>query len=105
MDKKPYWFITVFENLKTSKDGAIIYDSRCWGFFSDRNEAVEVLHRNTADLWETIYDYAVLEEFHEGIGGWTKNRQFFKYNEEKDGYFEIPEPKHLKDHFTFAQIG
>ena len=73
MDKKIYWFITVFESLEAGKSEGVKDDSRCWGFFSDKNEALNVLHGNITDLWETVYDYAVLEGFYEGICGHTKN--------------------------------
>ena len=105
MDKKIYWFITVFESMESDKSGELKGDSRCWGFFSDKDEAVKVLHGNISDLWETVYDYAVLEGFFEGICGYTENRRFFKYSMEKNGYFEIPEPECLKNLYTFAQIG
>ena len=47
------------------------------------------------DLWETCYDYAILEPYYEGICeiGNKSDRQFFKYDREKDGYFEIDEPE------------
>ena len=46
-------------------------------------------------MWETCYNYAILEPYYEGISGYVFNedRQFFKYNREKDGYFEIDEPE------------
>jgi len=96
MEDKVYWFITVFEyaeidNLGWPKTGT----TRCWGFYTNKEDALNTLHNNMTDLWETCYDYAILEPYHEGICGYgfKEDRQFFKYNREKDGYFEIDEPK------------
>ena len=77
-------------------------DLRCLGFYSNKQDALNTLHENRTDLWETIYNYAVLEEYHEGISNDTMNRQFFKYDREKDGYFEIDEPECVKHLCSFA---
>ena len=96
MEDKVYWFITVFEhaeidNLGWPETGA----TRCWGFYTDKKVALKALHENWTDMWETCYNYAILEPYYEGISGYVFNedRQFFKYNREKDGYFEIDEPE------------
>ena len=69
--------------------------TRCWGFYTDKEVALKALHENWTDMWETCYNYAILEPYYEGISGYVFNedRQFFKYNREKDGYFEIDEPE------------
>ena len=96
MDEQIYWFITVFEkaeidNLGWPKTGP----TRCWGFYKNKEDALNTLHNNMTDLWETCYDYAILEPYHEGICGYgfKGDRQFFKYDRKKDGYFEIDEPE------------
>ena len=101
LNKKIYWFITVFRNFD-SKYGTI--NSRTWGFYSNKEDALEVLKRNYTDLWETIYDYAVLEAYREGISAYDfeEGRQFFKYNEELDSYEPIEEPKEVKHFVSFA---
>lgn len=103
MDKQKYYFITVMEKLETSelgypKTGA----RRCWGFYTDKEKAFQCVHENWTDLWETCYNYALIEEYEEGIAGYTFFRQFFKYDEEKDGYIEIGEPAGYKHFSSFA---
>ena len=106
MNTQPYWFVTTFEKIESDKSGSVdTGDIRCWGFFRDRQVAVDALHTNATDMYEFCYDYAVLEKYYEGLLGYGHERQFFRYEREKDGYFEIDEPEHLKDYFTFAQIG
>lgn len=103
MKRKTYWFITVMEKLeKDSKSFLHTGCTRCWGFYSNKEDALNTLHKNITDLWETIYDYAVLEEYCEGISNHTLNRQFFKYYMDKDGYFEIEEPECVKNTCDFA---
>ena len=103
MENKSYWFITVMTRLETNSKGFLETGStRCWGFYSNKEDALNTLHENRTDLWETIYDYAILEEYHEGISNSTLNRQFFKYDMEKDGYFEIKEPECVKHVYGFA---
>ena len=125
---RSYWFLTTFERFESKNEKYDFMETgRCWGFFSDKQEAIEVLHHNETDLNEGIYDYAVLEEYSEGIcGGWGvcsdrymysdvgihggkkgKAKLFFRYDEEKDGFFEIERPESLKDfpYLHFAPIG
>ena len=96
MEEKVYWFITTF-NYKLDSDCwdfAKITTSRCWGFYTNKEDALNVLHNNMTDLWETIYPYAVLEPYCEGVCGYCfeEPRQFFAYDPVKNGYFEIETP-------------
>lgn len=108
----PIWFITVFEKvdtLKSEKDGRDLgfgdTGARCtWGFFYDKEKALEALENNSTDMWEYCYDYAVLEKYSPGIpgDGLVEPAQFFKYDREKDGYFMIPTPVEFKHMCNFA---
>lgn len=103
MEDKSYWFITVMRKLEKNSKGFLETGcTRCWGFYSNKEDALNTLHENRTDLWETIYDYAVLEEYYEGISNHTLNRQFFEYDKDKDGYFEIEEPECVKRFIGFA---
>ena len=101
MKDKIYWFITVFRNFDP-KYGTV--DSRTWGFYSNKEDALKVLDENRTDIWETIYDYAVLEAYNEGISAYNfkAGRQFFKYNQELDSYKPIEEPEEVRHYASFA---
>lgn len=62
------------------------------GFFTEYNDCVRALHTNACDMFETCYNYACVEECIEGIAEPGMTKQWFKYNKEKNGYFEIPTP-------------
>ncbi len=97
------WFITVMEKIEPSDQFyALFGDQRTWGYYKDYNMALRVLHGNRTDIWETCYDYAVLEKFGEGISPYCEERHWFKYNRERDGYFEIEEPECVKHLCNFA---
>ena len=105
MEDKVYWFITVFEyaeidNFGWPKTG----HTRCWGFYTNKEYAIRALHCNYTDMQETCYNYAVLEPYYEGISGevFDEPRQFFKYDKEKNGYFEIDEPEGFAHVMGFA---
>ena len=98
---KEYYFITVFRDFD---DRWGIKNSRCWGFYTDKDKAKYVVENNITDLWETIYDYAVIETYDEGISGYADERIFYRYDEESNKYIEIPEPKEVK-HFVSFSIG
>lgn len=103
-EKTIYWFITVFEKVETDRGWPDIGARRVWGFYTDKEVALKALHENWTDMWETCYDYAVLEPYYEGISGIgdREDRQFFEYDADKDGYFEIDEPREVRHVAGFA---
>ena len=66
---------------------------RVWGYYMDKNDAIEALHFNMTDLNETLYEYACLEAFEEGISHPVFDEtQWFKFDHTANGYFEIETP-------------
>ena len=99
MENEPtYYFITVFESYDDRGPRGL----RCWGFYSKFDDAIATIRNNITDLWETCYNYGVVEEYYEGIGYYTGNRWFFKYNSTIDEYESIDEPEELKHYAGFA---
>ena len=105
MEKKTYFFITVLQRMKKDKLGwPDTGATRCWGFYTNKDTAITALHENWSDMEETIYKYAVLEEYEEGISNFTGYEQWFKFDVEKDGYFEIDKPPET-NHFAGWAFG
>ena len=71
-------------------------------FYNNFEDAHMVVKNNITDIWETIYDFAIIEEYHPGISGYNFYRWFYKYNKEKDIYECIEEPKELRHYAGFA---
>lgn len=102
MDNQIYWFITVFKEFDKNYG---IKCSRTWGFYRNKEEALKVIKYNVTDLWETIYDYAVLEPYYEGISGYCfdEPREFFQYDYKENKYYPIGyEPEEIKNYVGFA---
>ena len=100
------WFVTVVETiienseyLNGMTDTGVF---RAWGFYSDKEKAIQSLHENWTNMRDDFYDYAVIEEYEEGIANVTGNRQWFKWDEKCLGYFEIEEPNGVEDIDCFA---
>lgn len=96
---KKYYFITVFHEFD---DKWGISDSRCWGFYENFLDAKETVEYNVTDIWETVYWYAVIEEYTQGISSHTGKRWFYKYNHDIGRYIEIKEPECVKHYWSFA---
>lgn len=99
------WFVTVIEKLDADGYGdgfCDTGDTRTWGFYSDVNDAISALHNNKTDMHECFYDYAIIEEYNEGICNGTLRYQWFKWDNERDGYFEIDEPRCVSRMCDFA---
>lgn len=79
---------------------------RIVGWYSDYKDAYEAVLNNACDIWETCYDYALLEEIEEGLYHPASSRWWFKHNLEENRYEEIPEPEFCKVYsgFTIGQV-
>ena len=93
-----FYFITVFARY----DDRGIHAARTWGFYDNLKDAVATVRYNKTDLWETVYDYCVIEEYEIGISGYTFRRWFYKYIFEKNEYEWMEEPDELKHYCSFA---
>lgn len=97
------YFITCFEKISTTLLGWLdIGSSRTFGFYSIYEQAVEALHNNYLDMFECLYEYAVVEHINEGIHPEVISRQFFSYNRKRKGFFEKNEPKEFKGYCNIA---
>ena len=102
MDNQIYWFITVFKEFDKNYG---IKGSRTWGFYRNKEDALNILKYNITDLWEYCYDYAVLEPYYEGISGYDFDtpREWFKYHKIVNSYLPIKyEPEEVKYYAGFA---
>lgn len=74
------------------------------GFYYSYTNAIVALHTNSCDMHECCYNYAMVERVFPGLYTCIKpsDRTFFKWDEEKRGFFEIDEPEEWKgDVFTW----
>lgn len=84
------YFITCFEKYeKTKLDWPYIGTSRTFGYYSCKDLAIDDLHNNNTDIREMLYDYAVVEKIPAGLYQLAEERIFFKWNEDKQGFFEV----------------
>ena len=64
-----------------------------WGYFWTKESAVDSVHRNMTDMHETIYPYAIIENLEPGLFPVPKERVWFGWDEDKDGFYEIETPE------------
>ena len=90
------YFITTITNL--SDDSNV----RCIGYFSDQDIAIKTIESNWGDFWETIYNYAVIENIPEGIYQIDPNPLWFQYDRDTEKYKSIERPKETLHQCGFA---
>jgi hypothetical protein len=84
------YFITCFEKYEKTKLGwPNIGSNRTFGYYPHKEWAIEDLHNNNLDMHEAVYDYAVVEKIPMGLYQLAEERIFFKWDEEKQGFFEV----------------
>lgn len=86
------WFITCVEKMESEHGLPSNGDIVTWGFYANRDDAVRALHKNLKDMHEGIYQYACIEQYEEGIAMVTGEIQWFRFDKERNGYFEIDTP-------------
>lgn len=101
-----YYFITVMEHIgfKDDNNSYIAYfgDKRTWGFYSSFEDADNVIRNNVTDIHEGCYDYAVIEEYEEGISGYTGECWWYEYNWNLYCYESIKNPDILIGSFALG---
>lgn len=86
------------------KDGKPYYGAmRTFGYKENLEDAKLALHENWCDMHECLYSYAVIENIPYGKTYKKNNdRIWFKYDKDKDGFFEIEQPNHHKIEENFS---
>ena len=88
--------IFTFSKLDEEREYSPISGSkRLWGFYTSLEESRDVVENNITDIWEYLYDYALIEEVEEGFP-FSMKRWLFKFNRETWKYEPIEEPKSFK---------
>ena len=75
---------------------------RCVGYFKSFEEAEDVVKNNITDIYSCLYEYAVIEEFSDGLYPKAKSIHFYKYDEETNKYAEIYVPKEWENICNFT---
>ena len=97
------YMVTTF--TKMEKDDLGLPDlgsSNFIGWFSIERRASEFVINNECDIWETIYDYALIEEWREGYAGFALSAYWYKYNREIDKYEPILPPSYMNNYCGFT---
>ena len=87
------YFITCFSRYEPNTRIGVpdIGSARTFGFYADRDVAIEAVEKNWCDIQERIYRYAVIEHIPEGLYEASDERLFFEWHEDKKE-FELIEP-------------
>ena len=90
--------LTLDEQTKCPEFGS----NRLVGWYSEFEDAYSSVSRNSCDINETCYDYALIEECEEGLYRPANKRWWFEYNYEKGQYIQINEPGFIKGFCGFT---
>ena len=98
------YFITCFEKIGIDSHGWLDLGSqRTFGYRETFESAKEALELNMCDMNETIYNYAVVEKMGPYIHPDVEEIHFFKWDREREGFFEMDEkPKEFEGFCNIA---
>ena len=105
MDKdKAIYTITCFEKLVIDSLGRPSLDKAAFqGFYHEKDTAIEAVRLNAADIAESIYNYAVIEEIEPGLYSYPRVRWFFKYDRENDCYEDMDGTEFSDERHSFEE--
>ena len=92
------YFITTFQ---VHKD--VLIDKRCVGYYESYEQSARVVRENVGDIYEGIYNYAVIEGIPSGLYQHDPNPHWFQITD-KNTYVEIEKPEFAK-HADILVIG
>lgn len=99
------YFITCFQKYEQTKLGVPDIGSyRTFGYYNDRDVAIEMVHQNNCDIHENLYHYAVIECIPEGVYDVALERIFFEWNDEAKRY-DMVDSKPFEDCFGNYAFG
>ena len=98
------FFITCFSRIETDDKGWLNMGAvRTFGFEETFEAAEESLNTNRCDMFEYLYTYALVEEMNPGIHPEVENRWFYKWDDERGGFFRMDEePKEFANYCNIA---
>lgn len=73
--------------------GKTNHDPRCVGYFFNLDDAIKIVEGNYGDIHEYSFDYAVIEEFGEGLYPHPKSEHWFKFDKNKREYVSCDKPE------------
>lgn len=82
------YFITTIDSKDDSR--------RCVGYFSSFEDAEYVALHNVFDIYETCYDYLVIENIPEGLYQYDFNPVWYKYQKLTNTYERCERPSFVK---------
>ena len=96
MENKYIYMIKTFEKIEINNGLLDLGDERTVGYYLNLDDAEISVTNNSLDIYENLYEYALIEKLEEGLYPKGLERYFYKYNKEKDTYDLIDEPKEFK---------
>ena len=91
------YFITTIETK-----GKDVKDTRCVGYFKTFEKAEKAVKENACDIWETCYDYAVIENIPEGLYQYDFHPTWYKWDDLNEEYKRIEgRPEEYKNQVGF----
>lgn len=88
------YFITamtniVYEDTKFDSEEFKKHSTRCFGYYSDKEKAINAVVNNYCDMYETTYEFILIEKIGEGIHPDADIIGWFKYNGQINKYEPI----------------
>ena len=97
------FFITCFEKCEKDERGYFNSgDMRTFGYFDTVEACIQALNENVCDMHECLYEFAVIENIGQGIHPHAKEISWFRWNDEKQGFFEIEKPECSRNYSHYA---
>ena len=97
------FFITCFSKCENDARGNLdIGDMRTFGYFDNLETSKQALNENWCDMHEGLYEFAVIENIGQGIHSHAKEIAWFRWDDEKWGFFEIQKSECTEGYCNYA---
>ena len=91
MVKENIYTVSTFESFEKR------FQPRTPGYYFNLEDAISCVTKNKGDIWEGIYDYAVIEEVRSGLYPSVYRKWWYKWDNEECKYIEFDFTNASKD--------
>lgn len=88
--------ITCMQTIEEDEGWPSYGASKFMGYYFDKSYAFEAVQSNSCNIFENLYNYAVIEEIAPGLYSFPRKRWVFEYDDVAKAFHEIDEPKVMK---------
>ncbi len=86
------YFLTAMHVSSEAGFEGVQNDDRCFGYYSDKQDAMQAADVNAADMHECLYNFLLIEKIPEGIHARAEEEVWYAWDDGLSGWVHTEKP-------------